>query len=143
MVAYCLVRLLDWFDRHILGHRFYRICTWIAGHPWWNRGYIDQRPFEVLHRLDWVLFSPANTHHMPLLVCHMPRVLTATGEVKQEAHNIVITVGEMKAMLQALPDELDRSHAVQEGFRQAWHEAQTGQTRPISELWDELKADQE
>ncbi|MGB0384269.1 MAG: hypothetical protein ACPGWR_05525 [Ardenticatenaceae bacterium] len=26
----------------------------------------------------------------------------------------------------------------EEGFRQAWQEAMTGQTRPISELWERL-----
>lgn len=29
----------------------------------------------------------------------------------------------------------------EEGFRQAWQEAMTGQTRPISELWERLDAE--
>ena len=29
----------------------------------------------------------------------------------------------------------------EEGFKQAWQEAMTGQTRPISELWERLDAE--
>lgn len=35
-------------------------------------------------------------------------------------------------------DEFD----IEASFRQGWHEAMTGQTRPISELWDALDDDE-
>lgn len=31
-----LIRLADWFDVHILGHRFHSICTLIGNSKWWN-----------------------------------------------------------------------------------------------------------
>lgn len=35
-------------------------------------------------------------------------------------------------------DSVDRS----DELREAWHEAMTGKVRPVSELWDELDADE-
>lgn len=32
----------------------------------------------------------------------------------------------------------DTTEEIVAGFRQAWHEAMTGDTRPVSELWDGL-----
>ena len=31
------IRALDLFDAWILGHRWYRLCQWIALHPWWGK----------------------------------------------------------------------------------------------------------
>lgn len=31
---------------------------------------------------------------------------------------------------------------IEASFRQGWHEAMTGQTRPIAELWDKLEDDE-
>jgi hypothetical protein len=42
------------------------------------------------------------------------------------------------ALNEALDDEEDTHETILEDFRQGWHEAMTGQTRPISELWDAL-----
>jgi outer membrane protein W len=37
-------------------------------------------------------------------------------------------------------DEDDKSkEAILEDFRQAWHEAMTGQTIPVAQLWEELE----
>ena len=38
------------------------------------------------------------------------------------------------------PDD-DPTETVIEGIRQGWHEAMTGQTYPIAQLWDEIDAD--
>ncbi|PZV10382.1 MAG: hypothetical protein DCF22_16930 [Leptolyngbya sp.] len=38
------------------------------------------------------------------------------------------------------PDD-DPTETVIEGIRQGWHEAMTGQTYPISQLWDRIDAD--
>ena len=38
------------------------------------------------------------------------------------------------------PDD-DPTETVIEGIRQGWHEAMTGQTYPISQLWDGIDAD--
>jgi hypothetical protein len=38
------------------------------------------------------------------------------------------------------PDD-DSIESVREGIRQGWHEAMTGQTYPISQLWDGIDAD--
>jgi hypothetical protein len=39
-------------------------------------------------------------------------------------------------------DEEDRSKtAILEDFRQAWHEAMTGQTIPVSQLWEGINDD--
>lgn len=42
-----------------------------------------------------------------------------------------------------LLDELDVSKlkSAEDTFRQGWLEAQSGQTRPVSELWDGIDAD--
>jgi hypothetical protein len=42
--------------------------------------------------------------------------------------------------LQADPDD-DSIESVREGIRQGWHEAMTGQTYPIAQLWDSIDAD--
>lgn len=34
--------------------------------------------------------------------------------------------------------DLEDDYDAVEGFRQAWHEAMTGQTIPLSEIWDSL-----
>lgn len=31
-----VVRMLDWIDVHILGHRFYRYCVWVSHLTWWG-----------------------------------------------------------------------------------------------------------
>lgn len=36
-------------------------------------------------------------------------------------------------------DEDESKEAVLSNFRQAWHEAMTGQTIPVSQLWEELE----
>jgi hypothetical protein len=41
---------------------------------------------------------------------------------------------------QSDPDD-DSIESVREGIRQGWHEAMTGQTYPISQLWDGIDAD--
>jgi hypothetical protein len=41
---------------------------------------------------------------------------------------------------QSDPDD-DSIESVREGIRQGWHEAMTGQTYPISQLWDSIDAD--
>ncbi|PSB03691.1 type II toxin-antitoxin system RelN family antitoxin [Merismopedia glauca] len=38
------------------------------------------------------------------------------------------------------PDD-DPIETVREGIRQGWHEAMTGQTYPISQLWDGIDGD--
>lgn len=38
------------------------------------------------------------------------------------------------------PDD-DPTETVIEGIRQGWHEAMTGQTYPIAQLWDGIDAD--
>ena len=38
------------------------------------------------------------------------------------------------------PDD-DPTETVIEGIRQGWHEAMTGQTYPISQLWDGINVD--
>jgi len=38
------------------------------------------------------------------------------------------------------PDD-DPTETVIESIRQGWHEAMTGQTHPIAQLWDEIDAD--
>lgn len=37
--------------------------------------------------------------------------------------------------------EEETTESLIEGLRQSWHEAMTGQTIPLSQLWDELKDD--
>jgi hypothetical protein len=41
---------------------------------------------------------------------------------------------------QSDPDD-DSIESVREGIRQGWHEAMTGQTYPISQLWEGIDAD--
>jgi hypothetical protein len=41
---------------------------------------------------------------------------------------------------QSDPDD-DSIESVREGIREGWHEAMTGQTYPISQLWDGIDAD--
>ena len=41
---------------------------------------------------------------------------------------------------QSDPDD-DSIESVREGIRQGWHEAMTGQTHPISQLWNGIDAD--
>jgi hypothetical protein len=43
-------------------------------------------------------------------------------------------------MSQTDPDD-DPIESIREGIRQGWHEAMTGQTYPISQLWDGINAD--
>lgn len=31
-----VILALDYFDRYVLDHRFYRVCCWIATHDWWG-----------------------------------------------------------------------------------------------------------
>jgi hypothetical protein len=45
----------------------------------------------------------------------------------------------LRALIEADAEPLDDPA---EGFRQAWHEIMAGNTRPISELWEELKRDE-
>ena len=35
-VRLALIRALDWLDEHVIEHRCYRLCAWIAWHPWWG-----------------------------------------------------------------------------------------------------------
>ena len=44
-----------------------------------------------------------------------------------------------------IPDAIDENHLSQSevlaDFKQAWHEAMTGQTMPVSQLWEGLEHD--
>ena len=40
-----------------------------------------------------------------------------------------------------IEEEGESKNALLQDFRQAWHEAMTGQTIPINQLWDELEYD--
>ncbi len=44
---------------------------------------------------------------------------------------------EIVTEVKPLAEKLDRKEII-EDFRQAWHEAMTGQTIPVSQLWEEL-----
>lgn len=31
-----IIKLLDWIDDRIIGHRFHWLCEYIAEHDWWD-----------------------------------------------------------------------------------------------------------
>lgn len=41
----------------------------------------------------------------------------------------------------SLDKDEDENESPVESFRQAWHEAMTGQTLPVSQLWDSIDAE--
>jgi hypothetical protein len=62
---------------------------------------------------------------------------TPWKEMKSVARSLYDT--NRDAIEEALDECTDGKVAILEDFRQAWHEAMTGQTIPVSQLWDELK----
>lgn len=84
---------------------------------------------------------------------HVELVLELTPEDRQRIERLAHERGYAQAYLLALvdSDEIDEATESHEDekeqllvdFREAWHDAMTGNTRPVSELWDELEKDDE
>lgn len=57
----------------------------------------------------------------------------------------LLALAQADALVMALGDDLIDEDGVDRAdeLRQAWHEAMTGDTRPVSELWDALEDDDE
>jgi hypothetical protein len=62
---------------------------------------------------------------------------TCTEEQLQQIANFMESL-KLRAQTFSSPDDTPKAEVL-EDFRQAWHEAMTGQGTPIAQLWQELE----
>ena len=55
--------------------------------------------------------------------------------------DLLQVIREFRSRVSDSPDEEEPLPDPLESFRQGWHEAMTGQTRPISELWKRVESE--
>lgn len=57
-LKYRLIKLADWIDEHIIGHRFYWLCQLIGLSSWWGENVIDYSQIaEIKQRLGLLTAS--------------------------------------------------------------------------------------
>jgi len=78
------------------------------------------------------------------LTIHLPEDLEQELILRANQLNVPLESFVLESLQQLIsqsdPDD-DSIESVREGIRQGWHEAMTGQTHPISQLWNGIDAD--
>ncbi|MBW4540931.1 MAG: hypothetical protein KME43_17530 [Myxacorys chilensis ATA2-1-KO14] len=79
------------------------------------------------------------------------KAVKATGSINEQGqlsldHPLTVSKNSRVEVIVLIPEEPESNdeqtkEAILEDFRQAWHEAMTGQTIPVSQIWDGVEDD--